>query len=57
LYQVIAYEAESMALRKDGGFFIYRAILETKNHVAGHAIAPRDLRYITLGEGAAFQRP
>jgi len=53
---VIAYEPEYMALRKDDGFFIYRAVLEAKNRVASHAIATGELRYITLGEDVAFER-
>jgi hypothetical protein len=41
---VIAYEPKNTALRKDDGFFIYRAVLETKNRVAGHPIATGELR-------------
>jgi hypothetical protein len=53
---VIAYEPENTALRKDDGFFIYRAVFEAKNRVASHAIATGELRCITLGEDVAFER-
>jgi hypothetical protein len=56
LYQVIAYEPKSMALRKDGGVFICRAVLEAKNQVARHPIAVGDVCYFTFGESATIQR-
>jgi hypothetical protein len=45
-----------MALRKDGGVFICRAVLEAKNQVARHPIAVGDVCYFTFGESATIQR-
>jgi hypothetical protein len=45
-----------MALRKDDSFLVYRAVLETKNQVAGHPIATGDLCDIPIGEDVAFHR-
>jgi hypothetical protein len=53
LQEVVAYDSETIALGKDDRFFVYRAVLETKNQMAGHPITMGNLCDFTIGEGVA----
>src|ERR1700684_3842414 len=55
LYLVIADEMEGSVLRKDGGFFLPGAILETEDQPACHLIATSDLGEVAFGDRDAFE--
>src|ERR1700722_5322851 len=51
LHKVIADEAKVSALRKNRGFLLSRAVLESEYEMIGDAIATRDLHQVALRDG------
>lgn len=56
LHEVVADETEVVALGKDSGFVLQRAVLEMESQATGNAVAVGDLGEIAFREGRAVER-